>query len=203
MFKVFFVLILLLLVFTNEEKVLAQGNFNDFPYEGAYITKEDSAILGFEFNHDAKTIKVLTQPSEKQTNRYMELINLLPNNMLLDTLLDPTTSSEQIEEIREKWDLNELDIAEIYLETADEIETWMPYNDVQELLAEKIPGLHSLMGNDYMITQPDIIQSQDLWIVNLLNMDRIFRFEMGEDTDSITDDYGVTYQLIEEGDSNE
>lgn len=201
--KIIISIIVLVCVITNVRSVQAQGNFNDFPYEGTYVTDEDNAIVGYEFDHTNKTITIITQYSNRQMDRYLKLINMIPNNLLLDSLLDPSVSSEQIEAMRQQWGIDNLDLSEIYLETADDVESWMTYSDVLELLAQKIPGFHAISDDTFIISQAEIKQSQDLWIVNLFNVDRILRFEIGSDTQTITDDYGVTYNLIEEDDTNE
>lgn len=190
-------------VLISGTSIQAQGDFNDFPYEGTYVTTEDSAIASYEFDYTNKTITIITQYSDKHMDRYIKLINTIPSNMLRDSLLDPSISLEQIEEMRQQWGIDELDISEIYLETADEVESWMTFSDVLELLAQKIPGFHAITDDTFVISKPEIIQSQDLWIVNLFSVDRVLRFEIGSDTQTITDDYGVTYTLMEEDKTNE
>lgn len=193
-------LVLLLIITLNGLTTHAQGDFGDFPYEGTYATTEDYVIKSFTFDHEARTISITFQSSEKGIDRMNKLINLgNNNNLLLSAVIDPSITSQQIEDTRSAWNFTEYSLSDIYLETAEKVEPWMTDYDIQQLLSKRISGIHTFSHNDMMITHPTIQKSQDLWIVNFFNIDRIFRFEADEDIDTLVDDFGITYELVKEG----
>lgn len=71
------------------------------------------------------------------------------------------------------------------------IEPGMKREDVTFLLQERIPGVYQHQ-DFYLISQPYIYLSQNLWIVEALGT-RVLRFELSNDLEEITDDFGVSY----------
>lgn len=186
--------------------VEAHDGFGDFPYEGTYLTDEDQAIRGFTFDTESQSITILTQQSSQ--NEDIRRLSEIRNSGNHTALIDPFISAEEINDMREKWGLDDIDYSKILLEAADKVEPWMTRKDAMKLAFQEIPGVHSLsdidsdFNSDILISKPEILQSQDLWIVGIMGDPRILRFEMNESTDSITDEYGIVYTL-EEGNQNE
>lgn len=177
----------------------ASSEENTFPYEGTYLTKEDYVIQGFHFNATDDTVTVIINlDATRLSNRFNDLRNASPNDALTG-LIDPDISAEEVLAMREELGLETLDYAAILTETAERIEPDMRHADVLKLIDQQVPGMY-LYPDQYnvkeiMIAKPSIEPSQNLWIVELLGQ-RLLRFEMGDDLDTLIDDHAITYTRV-------
>lgn len=184
--------------------IQAEASFGDFPYEGTYLTEEDNYLHGYHFDHDNETITILTQDSANNIQRVLDI----RNNYNPALWVSPSIKNEEVIEVREGWGLDSIDFDQIFQEAANQVEPWMTKNDVLKLIHSQTTGLYvydygySRRFAEIMIVKPEIKPSQDLWIVGLIGNPRVLRFEMGDDLDTLVDDFGVTYHK-QEVDNNE
>lgn len=193
----FFLIISLFLLANPSFKASAEEN--SFPYEGTYLTEEDYVIQGFHFNSEGETVTVLINlEGTRLPNRFNDLRNASPNDALTG-LIDPTLSQEEILTMREELGLEPIDYAAILTKTAERIEPEMRHADVLKLIDQQVPGIYLYPDryhvNEIVITKPSIKSSQNLWIVELLGQ-RLLRFEMGEDLDTLIDDHDINYTRV-------
>ncbi|MGO4936682.1 hypothetical protein ACTQ54_03445 [Fundicoccus sp. Sow4_H7] len=178
--------------------VNAQENFGDFPYEGTYLTIQNDTIRGYHFNHENQTITIYTQYAE---NGYAYLNQIINSGSYL---LDPSTTSEEIAEFRDKWGIDEVDLSEVLHLAADQVEPWMNKTDVMKLVYQYIPGIHVIQDinsnrvGEVLLVNAKIEASQSVWRVSLLGNDRLLRFEMTEDASQLIDDRGIIYEKVED-----
>lgn len=195
-----------LLGFVIPREISARESFGDFPYEGTYLTEEENALHGFNFDSEKETITIFIQDS---SNGMQRILDLAVNDNLA-TGISPFMDAAEVEEIRASWGLDEVDFEENLQNAADQVEPWMTRRDVLKLIDRQTVGMYVYdQGNSFvraweeiMIVKPEIQPSQDLWIVGLPGNPRVLRFETGEDTNVLVDDFGVTYYQAEE-DTNE
>ena len=191
-----FSLLLITLVTPSTANAQTEVGAQSFEYDGVYLTQEnDRLIKGFEFDKDQELIKVIVNHQGDRNRERIDLLHQLSvQGMDLYVLsnLNPTDTSEKMQENFQKFQKRySYDTKAVYQEVSQLIEPGMKREAVTFLLQERIPGVYQHQ-DFYLISQPYIYLSQNLWIVEALGT-RVLRFELSNDLEEITDDFGVSY----------
>lgn len=212
--KLFTFILSLFLTFTiTSTDVQAQ----QFDYEGTYLTTDTTQqIQGFHFDPDNHRMIVIpfrySHNSDIDTDgikNYQRLQNIIQYE---EEHLDLSTlSQEEMANFNETYGI---DYAEALRNVAhsDFIKENSSNNYLNLLLLLQSPGIHNLGTTPFIhltlsdhanynlivINQPDFQFNQSLWEVSMFDIKTpLLRFEASNDKQTITDDFGITYEKQE------
>lgn len=208
-----FILSLLLTLTTTTTYVQAQ----QFDYEGTYLTTDTTQQIG-GFHFDPENHRIIVIPFRythnsnfdidgiKNYQRYQNIIQYEEEHLGLSTM-----SKEEMVNFNET---HGIDYAEALRNVAqsDCISEANSTEYLSLMLLMQVPGIHNLGAfpfiyltvsdhsnyNLIVINQPDIKFNQNLWEVSMFDISTpLLRFEASSDKQSITDDFGITYEKQE------